>query len=213
MAAPRDCAGAFIVLEGLDGVGKSTAVRLLAKRLSAHETRTPPNVMRPFRAAFDEGERIRRTAYYEVGNFIAGEQARAAREEGKSTVCDRYFCSTHAYNIGRKACVEGGIDKLPPAGDAAWPPWPPMLERPSHMFVLFLPQAARVARLAARVATSEGKEVETAEEKELRENETLGATINAAFERLGCTPVSAEGSELEVVERIVNLLHTAQTTD
>lgn len=44
-----------IVLEGLDGVGKSTLAAALAKRLGAVSMRTPPECMEPFRSRFTSG--------------------------------------------------------------------------------------------------------------------------------------------------------------
>lgn len=193
----------FVVLEGLDGVGKTTAARRLAERLGARLARTPPDALRPFRAEFDRVDGERRKAYYEVGNYVAGHDARAALERGESTVCDRYFCSTHAYIVGRAA---GSPAALPPAGDAAWPAWPAALPRPTHMFALTLPHGARVARLAARAAAAAGASPETAEEALLRASEPTCAAIDAAFLRLGCVGVSAEGDEDEVVERLLGLI-------
>jgi thymidylate kinase len=177
----------FIVLEGLDGVGKSTAAMRLAERLGARLARTPPDVMRPFRAEFDAGEASRRKAFYEVGNFIAGQEARAAIDRGESTVCDRYFCSTHAYIMGRTA---QSVAALPRVGDPAWPAWPALLQRPTHMFVLTLPHEARVVRLAARVAASGGAEPETAEEALLRESEPTCAARQWAHLPTRCCPGS-----------------------
>jgi thymidylate kinase len=194
----------FIVLEGLDGVGKTTTVKQLTERLGARLTRTPPDVMRSFRDEFDSnGSAERRKTYYEVGNFVAGEEARVAIEHGEKIVCDRYFCSTHAYIMGRAA---KSVEALPTEQDPQWPQWPTLLQRPTHMFVLTLPHEVRLARLADRVHRSGGSEPETAEEKLLRESKSICDAINAAFERLGCVSVSAEGSTSDVVDRIIALI-------
>lgn len=62
-----------IVLEGLDGVGKSTAAKLLAQRLGAKYLRTPPDQMQQYRNYFhDQSKRsdadvVKRETYYMVG--------------------------------------------------------------------------------------------------------------------------------------------------
>ena len=194
----------FIVLEGLDGVGKTTTVRELAQRLGAIHTRTPPDLMRSFREEFDNSsDEVRRKTYYEVGNFVAGEEARLALKNGKNIVCDRYFCSTHAYIMGRAA---KSVEVLLKKNDPSWPSWPQHLQRPTHMFVLTLPHEVRKARLAARVAASNGLEAETAEEALLRESDSTCDAINAAFEKLGCVRVSAEGETSDVVDRLYSLI-------
>ena len=57
MASSTECSkpGVAIVVEGLDGVGKSTLVQALAKRLDAVALRTPPDSMEPFRKKFTSG--------------------------------------------------------------------------------------------------------------------------------------------------------------
>jgi len=105
-------------------------------------------------------------------------------------VLDRFYASTIAYAVARR---EGA---LPPAGDAAYA-WPAELRRPDAMVQLVLPEAARLARRAART-----DEAETSEEAALRESAALAGRVREAFGRLGCVEVSAEGTTDEVVARV-----------
>ena len=175
-----------LVLEGLDGVGKSTVAALLAAQLDAVALRTPPAVLEPFRARFTAGapdSSVRRT-YYDLGNCLAGAEMAAARAAGRHAVCDRYHASTVAYVLGQRA---GSDAELPPLGDAAYA-WPADLPRPSHMVLLTLPEPERLARRAARTSVGE-----TLEEAVLRQRAAVGARINEAYRRLGCVEVSAAG--------------------
>lgn len=56
-----------IVIEGLDGVGKSTVCERLAEMLSAKHLVTPPAIMRPGREWFVKQDNHMRKAYYMVG--------------------------------------------------------------------------------------------------------------------------------------------------
>jgi thymidylate kinase len=183
-----------IVLEGLDGVGKTTTLAALCARLGAQQLRTPPDELRPFREFFDgfkDSSPDYRAGFYMAGNFLAGARMEAAVREGRRVVCDRYVFSTRAYRLAYGA-------ELPPAGDAQYE-WPsPALHRPTLTVVLSLPEAVRLARRAGRVA-----EAETAEERKLREEPAFAGRVMEAFRRLGAVEVSAEGSTEEVVDRIV----------
>ena len=198
MAVLADNLAVSIVLEGLDGVGKSTAILGLADKLGARVMHTPPDSMLGFRSHFDDispENRERRNAYYEVGNFLAGVEMRNAVSEGKSVVMDRYYASTVAYRVGR--C---GVDPLPPAGDIVYE-LPPSLPRPKFMVVLTLPEAARIARRAARTDVAE-----TPEEVVLRMKPHIAERINEAYRRLGCIEVAlsdADGPDA-VVKKILD---------
>jgi thymidylate kinase len=56
------------VLEGLDGVGKSTVALRLAEILSARHMVTPPAIMLPARQWFVQQDNHMRRAYYMVTN-------------------------------------------------------------------------------------------------------------------------------------------------
>lgn len=64
----------FLVVEGLDGVGKTTLARRLATEHFGGQgvVVTPPSCIVPQRHAFDKCgiQRLRR-AYYSAGNYIA----------------------------------------------------------------------------------------------------------------------------------------------
>ena len=179
----------FIVLEGLDGVGKSTAVEGLARRLGAQQQQTPPPILHAFRPYFDASPEFKR-GFYMAGNFLAAEEVKVALAAGKSVVCDRYFTSTCAYALAKE-------DLLPPAGDPAYK-WPPELLRPKHIIQLVLPEARRLERRAARENTPE-----TREEEELRKDAAFAQRVREAYGRMGCVEVSAEGTPDEVVDRLL----------
>jgi dTMP kinase len=107
----------MLALEGIDGVGKSTAARALAERLRARgldvamhdfpvydEPRFGPVI-----AAFLRGDlRIEgdRTPYVVAGLFAGNRaatapQLRAERDAGRTLVCDRYHLSNAAYQGAR----------------------------------------------------------------------------------------------------------------
>ena len=79
-----------IVVEGLDGVGKTSLCAALAQHLGAKQLSSPPQQLRGFRSHFDaEGPQLRR-AFYAVGNYAAAFQV-----DGP-TVLDRFWPSTAA---------------------------------------------------------------------------------------------------------------------
>lgn len=187
MAAPP-----IVVLEGLDGVGKSSTARALADAIGAIVLSTPPEEFAPFRAFFDARPPLR-PGYYMAGNFIAAQKMAALSAAGRPVVCDRFYASTAAYALGKSL-------ELPPEGGPEYE-WPPELLRPTFMFQLVLPEAERLERRAGRADVAE-----TREEAELREDSAKAARVSEAFRRVGCVCVSAAGSTKEIVARILHLM-------
>eukprot|EP01041_Mallomonas_annulata_P009686 gene9686-20134_t len=178
-----------VVLEGLDGIGKSTTAQALANRLDAVLLQTPPTEMLGFRPFFDKDLTIRK-GFYMVGNFLVGDQISMLRAEGKTVVIDRYYASTIAYILGKSH------DPLPPLDCGAYD-WPAELNRPTHMFLITLPEEDRIIRRSSRTSIQE-----TEEEAILRRNQAFSSKINEAYRRLGCKEIAI--SVNDDTETIVN---------
>ena len=86
----------IILVEGLDGVGKSTLVNALATKLSAELIRSPPKIPDPvvsksdLRIRMDETGPCTRREYYRCGNFHASLLIEEARKN-RPVVLDRYW--------------------------------------------------------------------------------------------------------------------------
>lgn len=94
----------FIVLEGLDGVGKSTLANLLAARLDAQFMSTPGEGFKAIRSqvmdAFGE-DQLAKALFYAATVSSEGRKARCIVDQGRSVVMDRYWVSTVAYAKAR----------------------------------------------------------------------------------------------------------------
>lgn len=168
-----------IVLEGLDGVGKSTVVEQLAICLHARCLQTPPGIIKDFRGYFDSQDVPTRNAYYMIGNFLAGNEFLKIVDEGESVVVDRYYASTIAYRAGKNLPDA----ELPPVDDPVYN-WPKELPKPDYMFLLTLPEKDRLIRRASRLTVEE-----TAEEMRIRMEPKISERINEVYRRLGCTEI------------------------
>jgi thymidylate kinase len=187
--------GIFIVVEGLDGTGKSTVVQELAIRLNAIPMITPPNSMRAYRSYFDRVGGAQREAYYMIGNFIAATDIRSVITRGESAVVDRFYSSTKSYILGKDVDRE-----LPPIGSEEYE-WPPELLQPTITFFLTVDEDVRLQRREKRVELAE-----TQEEGLLRQQSVIGQRINEAYRRFGCVEIDASGTVADVIECIVAVL-------
>lgn len=89
----------FIVIEGIDGSGKTTIGRKLANRLGAVFYQTPSGVWRKYRNIVEGKPPIIRCIYYLFAT-IASSFEISAMLRYNSVVCDRYIYSTWAYHLG-----------------------------------------------------------------------------------------------------------------
>jgi len=139
--------GRFIVLEGLDGSGKSTTARLLASALGARSMTTPSERLRRVRGAVVEAlaSPVARQTFYLATVEEASEEIRGLRDAGVDVVLDRYLLSKMAYAEQR--------------GDA--PRWTALEDRllpADFTFFLDLPYEVRRSRVLERGATAADRE-------------------------------------------------------
>jgi UMP-CMP kinase 2 len=150
-----------IVIEGLDGTGKSTLCHKLASSLNGTLLRTPPPCIAHLRSTFDDHPHLIRRAFYSAGNYIAAQEIMEKSVLGP-VVVDRFWHSSAAYAIANDVGC-GGPDNLPPPGHPLYG-WPSDLLVPDCCVLLVVSPEERLRRMTRR-----GQDL-TPEEKALEEN-------------------------------------------
>lgn len=146
-STPDPGTGAFIALEGLDGVGKSTLAVAVASALGALPL-AMPGVPRPVAhavfASFGHDATSRSLFHAACARGI-GQQARAITATGRHVVADRYWLSAIAY--ARARAVELDLTAVEGAVPA-----------PHLTLLLTVNEDERCRRLEARGATAVDRE-------------------------------------------------------
>ncbi|XP_050388609.1 UMP-CMP kinase 2, mitochondrial isoform X2 [Patella vulgata] len=182
----------FVVVEGLDGAGKTTLTGILQKKLGAVLYCTPPPIIGHLRKHFTSLPEIIARAYYQVGNCIV---ARQILEEcqSKAVIMDRYWHSTAAYGIAN----ETSLTDMPPAGHCTYN-WPPSLLKPNIVLFLSVTEETRQKRMTNRHGEM------TFEEKVLDSDIVFRKRLYEAYKRFvdpACLEIDANGSVDSVVEK------------
>lgn len=138
----------FIVLEGLDGVGKTTVARALTEDPYYTYLSTPGTELQPLRSAITEGlgeSQTARALFYAATVQAEGERAAILLQQGKSVVMDRYSASTIAYAKARgvEIDLDATLSKV---------------IKPDLTILLTLDEQERQRRLAQRGTTAEDQE-------------------------------------------------------
>jgi dTMP kinase len=182
----------FVVFEGLDGAGKTTCARALAKAIGAQYMTTPPPEVRAVLTKVLDSlgdSQEARQLFYLATVFAAANQVRAALAAGTSVVMDRYFLSTQIYAEMRGSRLDlDGLGEQLLAADLT--------------VYLDVPMPVRRARLFARHCTPADRETLTPDiNAGLRSRYLQKSALAVAgkFVRLA----NAAGSADELVERVI----------
>lgn len=191
-----------VVVEGLDGTGKSTLAANLASRLSGTLRSTPTASLKSAQRVFDERGGIAARAFYQVSNYILMHEMVVECQRKRSClvfVVDRWYSSTCAYTTGKavKQGREAVIDALP----ASLFSWPTDLLPPTLLIILKLDEAARRARVQSRADLQARLLQADANDAELQQDADMGARIQRALERMAVPRVciDAEPGPSEVL--------------
>jgi thymidylate kinase len=178
----------IIALEGLDGAGKSTLAKVLAKSLGAVLLCSPPKSMSDERARAERLPPAQRRQFYWRGNEEAMRVATDHVFAGERVVVDRCFASTAAY----EAAESGKVATL--AG------LPRRLAAPDLVVFLGVSEAERSRRLRGRGVA------QTAEEQRLDRDAAFRQRVVDGYRQLGCVFVDAGGELTDTLEIIRGLL-------
>lgn len=203
--------GLFLTVEGIEGVGKSTQIELLAARIRAGGRETVPT-REPGGTSL--GERLRAVLLERDGPAIAPEvelllyaadraqhiveRIRPALDRGAVVLCDRYLDATLAYQgYGRGLGVEA-VRRLHVH--------PPLDLRPDRTILLDLDARTALARARRRnddrrMAADEGRFEEEALAFHLRVRRGYLELAEAEPDRFRVVP--ADGSAADVQRRVL----------
>ncbi len=96
----------FIVLEGIDGSGKSSVIRSIKEENSDYHYTQEPTDSEPGKLAKEAADR-KHSPYLDLFLYLADrvqhtEQIEEILKKGKPVICDRYWGSTSAYQAATK---------------------------------------------------------------------------------------------------------------
>lgn len=138
----------FVVIEGCNGVGKSTIVEYLKARTGASSFHYPPEFV-SFRSDVRLDECVAplpRLAYYLAATLHLSDLVRAQLKQGH-VICDRYLASPLSLMIAEAAIEEREAHKLTE-------PFAPYLRMPDVTLLLTAEHTVASARIKNRSLTS-----------------------------------------------------------
>lgn len=180
----------FVVIEGLDGCGKSHTSKLVAQKLNAALKCTPPPAILNLREKFDAHEPLLRRAYYSLGNYIAAHDIKQVLHK-QPVILDRFWHSTSAYAMANEIIQDDKL-KLPDEEDDIYF-WPKDLIKPDLVIFLTVSESIRLQRLSKRKTFTD-------EEHELKKNAKYREIINSIFKKM-------KNPELLVVDNSERSVH------
>ena len=103
----------FIVLEGVDGSGKSTVAKRLAEDVQADLVRTPPPDFLPIRHLMDTTTNVEARFLYYLSSVCHTSDFIRKSLYKKHVICDRYFASTLACHRALGLDLDWDYSQLP----------------------------------------------------------------------------------------------------
>ncbi|XP_046847252.1 UMP-CMP kinase 2, mitochondrial-like isoform X2 [Xenia sp. Carnegie-2017] len=157
IAEPSTYLNPFIVVEGLDGVGKTTLVTNLARRIkNAQLVVTPPQAINEYRQIMVKQCQPLCRAFYSLGNYLTAKIVKDSLMFN-TVVLDRYWHSSAAYAIALESKC-GNERNIPTKGHPLYK-WPEDLMKPSAVIFLELGEEDRIRRLRGRSKTGTTEEI------------------------------------------------------
>lgn len=197
--------GLFIVLEGVEGSGKTTQLKLLVEWLADCGI---PHVVTREPGGTAVGEAVRQVLlhgshvdarselllYLAARAQLMAETVRPALESGRTVVTDRFELSTFAYQGAGRGLPESEVRALNAFATSGL--------RPDVTIVLSVPRSIAEARLAERGGGSDRME---------RENQAFHERVASAYARLGNAEPAVEiidgsGAPADVHTAVVRVL-------
>jgi len=155
----------FIVIEGLDGSGKSKLSEYLADKLELDLLRTPPPRIHHLKEFFDQQIEPIRRAFYSFGNYLAAQTVSRSKFD-HGIVMDRYFHSTAAYALAHELSSHASPGETTMADYN----WPDDLLKPNVVLFLVVSEEVRRQRHAFRNTTNTPEEQKLASNGIFRQN-------------------------------------------
>lgn len=205
----------IIILEGLDGVGKTTLVQNLKSKLGQNTTclKSPSEQLMHLRPYFDGQPKAMRRAFYAIGNYACALRIRSAVADGP-VIVDRFWPSTVAYAIAHDC--QTMPDEVPEALEIPVD-LSDLLPKANPVICLLveLSEAERARRVRARSTSMPAgfALAITMEEEELERSSSHRARLTAAYRSLSIddhplTACDASGTEEEVAARAFNTIES-----
>lgn len=181
----------FVVVEGLDGAGKSTLVQGLSATFGAQVLSSSNAISAEVRDACEQRHGLRGTSrqlFYAYSVSLTSEAVGRALDRGTCVVVDRYWASTVAYPRVLGDTTDA-IERVAAT-----------LRQPTLTLFLDVPRTVRAARIEGRGGAARGIDAAS-----LERDEALRTAYMAAFQNPGVVGeleiIAAEGGPEEVLER------------